>query len=96
MYGFLKMDYGLVKWIWDLAKNRLKVLKAVEVSGFQYLNFIFCDKSMIYYKESVIHYKESVIHYKESIIHYGVRNYDDVPTMSQLVTDGQSSCIFCG
>ena len=34
----------------------------VEISGFQYLKFIFGDISIIHYKESVIHYKESVIH----------------------------------
>ena len=44
--------------------------KGVEISGFQYLKFIFGDKSIIHYKESVIHYKESVIHYKESVIYY--------------------------
>ena len=26
-YGFLKMDYGLVKWIRDLAKNKFEILR---------------------------------------------------------------------
>ena len=29
-YGFVKMDYRLVKWIKDLAKNKFEVLNQVK------------------------------------------------------------------
>ena len=34
VYGFLKMDYGFVKWIRDLAKNKFKVLRTRNLDGF--------------------------------------------------------------
>ena len=64
------MDYGLVKRIRDLAKNKYKILKHMNKSMVIIISIFFGGKSLIYCYESVIHYYESVIHYKESVIHY--------------------------
>jgi len=53
----------------SLPSESVGVQKGVEISGSQYLKFIFGEIPNPFY-ESVIHFQESVIHFQEFVIHF--------------------------
>merc|ERR1711966_503181 len=67
-----------------LPSESVGVQKGVEISGSQYLKFIFGEIPNPFY-ESVIHFQESVIHSQESVIHFYESLIQDCNTRSSLI-----------
>ena len=61
--------------VWSLSPLYLwGFKKGVEISGSQYLKFIFGEIPNPFY-ESVIHFQESVIHFQEFAIYFLIMDY---------------------